>query len=158
MAFKTKTKNRQIIDDRQTLDAKHNNILQSFTENKNSLGDLQKELNNIISIINVLNIENAKSPILNLALQQKIWEYDDRKKILEETINRIKNNVDETEYMLKTGKLLSNYYKIINDEKQISTIDTSDNMFSMNNNVVNNTNSNVTLQDLEKQSIIKDNE
>ena len=123
MAFKTKTKNRQILDDRQTLDAKHNNILQSFTENKNSIVDLQNELNNINSIINELNIENAKSPILNLLLQQKIWEYDDRKKILEETINRIDNNIDETEYMLKTGKLLSDYYKIINDEKQMASSD-----------------------------------
>ena len=121
MAFKTKKKSRQIIDDRQTLDAKHNNILQLFTENKNSISDLQIELNNIISVINDLNIENAKSPILNLALQKKIWEYDDRKQILEETINRIDNNIDETEYMLKTGKLLSNYYKIINDEKQIAS-------------------------------------
>ena len=123
MAFKTKTKNRQILDDRQTLDAKHNNILQSFTENKNSVVDLQNELNNINSIIVELNRENAKSPILNLLLQQKIWEYDDRKKMLEETINRIENNIDETEYMLKTGKLLSNYYKIIKDEKQMASND-----------------------------------
>jgi hypothetical protein len=121
MAFKTKTKNRQILDDRQTLDAKHNNILQSFTENKHSVVDLQNELNNINSIIVELNTENAKSPILNLLLQQKIWEYDDRKKMLEETINRIENNIDETEYMLKTGKLLSNYYKIIKDEKQMAS-------------------------------------
>ena len=63
MAFKTKKKSRQIIDDRQTLDAKHNNILQLFTENKNSISELQIELNNIISVINDLNIENAKSEI-----------------------------------------------------------------------------------------------
>ena len=61
MAFKTKTKNRQILDDRQTLDAKHNNILQSFTENKNSIVDLQNELNNINSIIGELNIENSEN-------------------------------------------------------------------------------------------------
>ena len=134
MAFKTKTKNRQILDDRQTLDAKHNNILQSFTENKNSVFELQIELNNINSIIDELNIENAKSPILNLLLQQKIWEYDDRKKILEETINRIENNIDETQYMLKTGKLLSNYYKIINDEKKMASIESSINIFPINNN------------------------
>ena len=36
MAFKHKTKNRLLIDERQTLDAKHNNILKSFTNNKDN--------------------------------------------------------------------------------------------------------------------------
>ena len=47
MAFKTKTKTRLLIDDRQTLDAKHNNILTSFTNNKETLASLYIELNNI---------------------------------------------------------------------------------------------------------------
>ena len=93
MAFKTKTKTRQIVNDRQTLDAKHNNILQSFTENKNNISDLKYELSKIILIINDLNTENSKLPILNINLQNKIWEYDDKKKILEETIDRIENNI-----------------------------------------------------------------
>ena len=38
MAFKSKTKNRLLVDERQTLDAKHNNILQTFTDKtKNDL-------------------------------------------------------------------------------------------------------------------------
>ena len=80
MAFKTKTKTLQIVNDRQTLDAKHNNILQSFTENKNHIDELKYELSKIILIINELNIENSKLPILNINLQNKIWEYDDKKK------------------------------------------------------------------------------
>ena len=95
MAFKTKAKNRQIIDDRQTLDAKHNNILQTFSDNKNNISDLYNELENVNSIINDLTIQNLKSPILNMLLQQQIWDYDDKKKILEDTIYRIKNNIDE---------------------------------------------------------------
>ena len=152
MAFKTKTKNRQLLDDRQTLDAKHNNILQSFTENKNSVFELQIELTNINSIIDELNIENAKSPFFNILLQQKLWEYDDRKKILEETINRIDNNIDETEYMLKTGKLLSNYYKIINDEKKMASIESSINIFPINNNYDSNYNAylNKNIENIEK--------
>ena len=128
MAFKTKTKTRHIVDDRQTIDAKHNNILQSFTENKTNIVDLQNELNNINLIIKDLNIENAKSPILNMPLQTKIWHFDDKKKILEDVINRINNNIDENNYMLKTGKLISNYYKIINDEKQNTLISVSSNI------------------------------
>ena len=63
MAFKTKTKNRQILDDRQTLDAKHNNILQSFTENKNSIVDLQNELNQqFLNTFTVLNTNGIPIP------------------------------------------------------------------------------------------------
>lgn len=117
MAFKTKVKNRQLVDERQTLDAKHNNILQAFSYNKDNVNILQEELDSINSIISNLQFQNAKSPILNMPLQQQIWLYDDKKTVLVETINRIKYNIDETSYMLKTGKLLSNYYKIINEEK-----------------------------------------
>ena len=35
--------------------------------------------------------------------------YDDKIKLLEDEIRRIENNIDETIYMLKTGKLISNY-------------------------------------------------
>jgi uncharacterized Zn finger protein (UPF0148 family) len=123
MAFKTKTKTRLLIDDRQTLDAKHNNILKSFTENKDKINILYKELDTINNKLNDFNTQNASLSILNIDLQTQIWFYDDKKKEIEIEINRIENNVDETEYMLKTGKLLSNYYKIINEEKKITISD-----------------------------------
>ena len=120
MAFKSKTKNRLLVDERQTLDAKHNNILQTFTDNKNSISILHEELININKIISDLQTQNSKSPFLNITLQKQIWDYDDKKKNLEDEIRRIENNIDEDEYMLKTGKLLSNYYKIIDYEKNIA--------------------------------------
>ena len=120
MAFKTKTKTRLLIDDRQTLDAKHNNILTSFTNNKETLASLYIELNNINTKLNEYNLENAKSPMFNIEIQKIIWLYDDKKKEIEFNINRIENNIDENDYMLNTGKLISNYYKIINEEKNIT--------------------------------------
>jgi len=120
MDFKTKTKIRLLIDDRQTLNAKHNNILTSFTNNKETLSTLYIELNNINTKLNELNIENAKSPMFNIEIQKIIWLYDDKKKEIEININRIENNIDENDYMLNTGKLISNYYKIINEEKNIT--------------------------------------
>jgi uncharacterized Zn finger protein (UPF0148 family) len=120
MAFKSKTKNRLLVDERQTLDAKHNNILQTFTDNKTSILSQYEELSNLNKIIKDLQAQNAKSPVLNIALQTKIWHYDDKIKLLEDEIRRIENNVDENDYMLKTGKLLSNYYKVIDDEKNIA--------------------------------------
>ena len=123
MAFKTKTKTRLLIDDRQTLDAKHNNILTSFTNNKETLSSLYIELDNINNKLNELKLENNKSPMFNIEIQKLIWLYDDKKNEIEININRIENNVDENDYMLNTGKLISNYYKIINEEKNITIKD-----------------------------------
>ena len=120
MAFKSKTKNRLLIDERQTLDAKHNNILQTFTDNKTSISTQYEELSSLNKIIKDLQVQNAKSPVLNITLQTQIWHYDDKIKLLEDEIRRIENNIDENDYMLKTGKLLSNYYKVIDDEKNIA--------------------------------------
>jgi hypothetical protein len=120
MAFKTKTKTRLLIDDRQTLDAKHNNILTSFTNNKETLSELYVELLNVNKKLNDLNIVNNKSPMFDIEIQKIIWLYDDKKNELEININRIENNIDENDYMLNTGKLISNYYKIINEEKKIT--------------------------------------
>jgi len=121
MAFKTKIKNRLLVDDRQTLDAKHNNVLQTFNDNKNYIPDIKNELNEIIQKLNSLNIENNKSPILNINLQNQIWRLDDRKKELEKELFDIEYNVEENNYMLKTGKILSQYYKIIDEEKQFAS-------------------------------------
>ena len=48
MAFKTKIKNRLLVDERQTVDAKHNNALQSFIEQKSYLPALEEELQQIL--------------------------------------------------------------------------------------------------------------
>jgi hypothetical protein len=126
-AFKIKTKSRILVDDRQTLDAKHNNILTAFTENKKRTEELHIDLDIINSKLSTLNAENAKCPILNLKLQQDIWDLDDSKKKIESEIYKIVNNIDEHNYMLKTGKLLSNYYKIIDEEKKIASTQASGN-------------------------------
>ena len=89
MAFKVKKhKNRLLTDERQTLDAKHSNFLQTFQENKSNIPELQKELNDINDKLNKLNDENSKSLVINLKLQQQIWNLDDRKKQLEISRNR----------------------------------------------------------------------
>ena len=144
MAFKTKTKTRLLIDDRQTLDAKHNNILKSFTDTKETITSLYKELETIKTKLNDLTIQNAKIPIFNLELQNQLWFYDDKKKELEIEINRIENNIDENDYMLKTGKLISNYYKIVNEERKTTVIDNSNmNDYSNTSSSINsNLNSN----------------
>ena len=153
MAFKSKTKNRLLVDERQTLDAKHNNILQSFTDNKNSISILHEELINLNKIINELQIKNAQSPFLNITLQKQIWDYDDKKKLLEDEIRRIENNIDEDEYMLKTGKLLCNYYKIVDYEKNIADNGNLNLDLDLNINLNANTGLNLDAKSISKDSL-----
>ena len=122
MAFKNKTKNRLLIDERQTLDAKHNNILKSFTNNKDNLNNYYKELNKINNKLSELNNKNASEVIINIELQKKIWDYDDKKKEIENEIYKIENNIEQNEYMLKTGKLINNYYNVVNQEHNYNTL------------------------------------
>jgi predicted RNA-binding Zn-ribbon protein involved in translation (DUF1610 family) len=127
MAFKNKTKNRLLIDERQTLDAKHNNILKSFTNNKDNLNNYYKELNKINNKLIELNNKNASEVIINIELQQKIWDYDDKKKEIENEIYKIENNIEQNEYMLKTGKLINNYYNVVNQEHNYNTLNENEN-------------------------------
>ena len=116
MAFKHKTKTRLLIDERQTLDAKHNNILKSFTHNKDNLNNYYKDLNKINTKLTELNAKNIVEVIINIELQKQIWEYDDKKKEIENEIFKIENNIEQNSYMLKTGKLINNYYNVVNQE------------------------------------------
>jgi hypothetical protein len=134
MAFKSKTKSKLLVEERQTVDAKHNNILQSFTEQKALLPVLRNDLSNVVIKIDKLQNINSVSPILNLDLQKKIWELDDRKKTLEKEILDIENNTYENMYMLKTGKILSHYYKVIEQEKQFAS---GESIVSSQNNIQN---------------------
>lgn len=141
MAFKTKTKNRLLVDDRQTLDAKHNSILQSFEENKSQLPELKNQIMEIDQEIDKLNQQNSKLVIIDLKLQNEIWRLDDQKKELEKIIYNIENNIDETEYMVKTGKLLSEYYKILDTEKQFaSNLEITPSGITINSTTSNNNN------------------
>ena len=122
MAFKNKTKNRLLIDERQTLDAKHNNILKSFTNNKDNLNNYYKELTKINNKLSELNNKNASEVIINIELQQKIWEYDDKKKEIENEIYKIEHNIEQNDYMLKTGKLINNYYNVVIQEHNYNSL------------------------------------
>jgi uncharacterized Zn finger protein (UPF0148 family) len=122
MAFRTKTKNKFLVEERQTLDAKHNYILQTFEENKHNLPKLENKLNDLNIKITELKDESAKNIVINMEIQKEIWKLDDEKNNIEKQIKDIQENIEENKYMLNTGKILSNYYKILDQEKQFATL------------------------------------
>ena len=58
MTFRSKTKNRFLVEERQTLDAKHNGILSLFNENKERLPELESQLKNIDNELTNLKVLN----------------------------------------------------------------------------------------------------
>ena len=121
MTFRSKTKNRFLVEERQTLDAKHNGILSLFNENKERLPELESQLKNIDNELTNLKVLNAGKIVIDMDLQRKIWNLDDKRSELIRNIDNIRNNTDENKYMLNTGKIISNYYKIIEKEKEFAS-------------------------------------
>lgn len=80
MTFRSKTKNRLLVEERQTLDAKHNGILSLFNENKDRIPELESQLQDLeTELLNQQRI-NANNILIDMDLQKKIWKLEDEKK------------------------------------------------------------------------------
>lgn len=118
MAFKNKTKNRNPFNTNKTIDAIHNDVLKGFDKNKKQLKNYYHNLDLIKKQIIYLKAEIDKDKAIynNFHLQEKLWGLEDERDRLINEIDNIENNRDEKEYLLKTGVLLNQYYKIKDNE------------------------------------------
>jgi len=110
-SFKVKNRKKVSFDNRVTLDAKHNDKLKYFKENKkknNNLKENLKKLEKEYSIIN--NKTNFELTDIELNSKKQIEE---NMIVINKEINYISNNVEEINYLLDTGKLLYQYYNNI---------------------------------------------
>ena len=113
MAFKNKTKNRNPINQNRTIDAIHEDILNGFEKEKN-IKNYYEQSSILTKKINKLQnqLNQNKNIIETLEIQQKLWSYENLLKENNNKIYNIENNVDETEYLINTGSILNEYYKI----------------------------------------------
>jgi len=86
MAFKAKNKSRLNINTKQTIDAKHQDIIDDFKNKSNSIPELESEIESLKTQINDLRIESNKNLIIDLEFENKIWNLEEKKKELEESI------------------------------------------------------------------------
>lgn len=96
-----------------TLDATHNDKIDEFQANRENLPELEKQICDKKSRLNNLNnLENREPDIIKeqLNLQNEIND-------LEYKILEIKNNQEELDYYLNSGKILFEYYE--NLEKKV---------------------------------------
>ena len=106
-SFKTKVKKRDNYDKRITLEAKHNEIIETIFYEKETIEYLDKRKSKILNILN--NTKIGENRELIISLKDELIEID--KKINENTQNDI-------EYFLDNGRLLFDYYE--NKEKTAS--------------------------------------
>lgn len=119
MAFKSKTKNRNPINQNRTIDAIHVDILNKFDKNKKNIKNYHKQLEILSNKLNKLRIElnKNKNVIETLELQKKIWDVEADIKSTNEIIYNINNNIDEKEYLINTGNILNQYYRVKETER-----------------------------------------
>ena len=117
MAFKAKNKSKLNINTKQTIDARHQDIIDEFKNKSNSIPELKSQIEELNQKIEDLKIESSKNLIIDLELEKQIWNFEDNKKKIQTDIDNLNKNVEENKYMLKTSKILSEYYKVQENEK-----------------------------------------
>jgi len=106
MSFKTRVKKKSPVDNRVTLQAKHNQKCDYFNKKKQDLEDKKikvQELNRKLA-----NFTKSNSELTPEELEEKL-DIVDNIKLLENDINTVEHNVEETNYFLDTGRILFNY-------------------------------------------------
>ena len=113
MSFKVKNRKKKSVDNRITIDAKHNNKLKLFEIKKKNLITLNNKL---------LNLKKKLKNFNNIKLKDLTIEQFNEKDILEDEIYNLEKNIEEIEnskeekdYFLNTSNLLFNYYSNNND-------------------------------------------
>lgn len=121
MAFRKKNKTRELVSQKETIDSLHKKMKSQFQDEYQSLGDIRTELTDIESQIAQLRNSSAnKGEIPDFTLQTKIWRLENRADEIRAKIATLESKTEEKNYLIKTGKLLSKYYKLIEKEKAIT--------------------------------------
>ena len=113
MSFKVKSRKKILSDARVTLDAKHNEKLDYFSNLKDSVPEMEKKLSILNNKLRIIQAKNKKDLVDDD--YEKIMDLKDNIKELENNIRSVKNNKEDIDYLLNTGHLLFNYYNNIND-------------------------------------------
>ena len=98
--FKVKNSKRSNPEARTTLDAIHNQKVQSMSEEKQNLEKYKKEIIDL-----QMKIKSTSSDI-------EIWRLEREMDTLEKKVKNIEDGTDVLDYFLRTGDILYNYYDI----------------------------------------------
>ena len=126
MAFRKKNKNRAINNIKQTIDSLHKEKQDTFKFNQQNVKLLTTELLNLEKEKDKYVLDNPnKSEIPDLKIEHQIREYESKIEDLKNKIERIKSKEDEKTYLLQTGKIINKYYKLLDNEKELTELKSS---------------------------------
>jgi len=110
-----KQKNKKIIqcDSRITLDAKHNEIIKNFKDEQKNIKKYYQELK--IEQEKLKNLQTNDNILINPSELTIIFDIQNRIDEIKNKINNIENKTEETDYFIKTGNILYDYYNEIDD-------------------------------------------
>ena len=116
MSFKVKNRKKATIDNRTTVDAKHNTKIKYFKELKKSLPVKKKKLSNFKEQYQKL----IAKPLREFTDEEFELKNDleDKIEILETEVNQIDSGNEEKEYYQNTSDILFNYYDNSNKTSQ----------------------------------------
>ena len=106
--FNAKDKSRKNVNNKQTLDAIHNNKINSIIETKNNISKLEIELNKYIILLNEIKLLDLNR--LSSEELKNCYLYDKKIKEISTKINYIKDNTESNKYLLNAGNLIFDYY------------------------------------------------
>ena len=115
MSFKSKLRKRSNLDQRVTLQAKHDEKIEYFEEKKVILEEKKEELKTLKEHIS--KYENISNKNLNKEELTKKLEMNDRIRELEEELNNDETVKEDINYLLDTGSILFSYYNQMNEKR-----------------------------------------
>ena len=116
MSFKVKNRKKATIDNRTTVDAKHNTKIKYFKELKKSLPGKKKKLANLKEQY----LKLKEKPLKEFTDEEFVLKnnLEDNIDILEKEVAEIESGKEEKEYYQNTSEILFNYYDNSNKSNQ----------------------------------------
>lgn len=102
---------------KKTLDTQHVNKLQEFQDKDNIISKLQKEIENI-----TLRINKTRSKDLTDEEFEEYMSLQDKLNETKKTLENYQKQTDEVEYYVDTASILFQYYDILENGKDVTTI------------------------------------
>lgn len=118
MSFKIKNRKKKTVDNRTTIDAKHNSIIKKFKEEKKQCPGFKKELIKCQKMLSKLMLKSMKE------FNDEDFELkdilEDKIEFLKEKIYSLEKSVEEKKYYLETSCLLFDYYDTSLSSKKLN--------------------------------------
>jgi hypothetical protein len=121
MAFRKKNKTRENAPPKLTIDSLHKNMTAVFAEKQGTQVQLTQQRTVLAKKIAELKKQPGFQALIpDVRLQAQVWDLESQITALDKELAAIKTKTYERDYLIKTGKILNKYYKLLNKEKEIT--------------------------------------